>query len=239
MIEKRPARILVVDDNEPNRLLAKVTLEAESYEVTLAADGATALALFEMLAPDCVLLDVRMSGLDGFAVCERIRTLPAGAETPVLFLTAARDVETFDRALRACGDDSLMKPVRPAELVVRVQSALELRRVRSELRTQYDLPKRQRDDLLRLQLQKERLIAFVVHDLKNPVNAMHLHAQVLLRDRSCSPEVRESAKQIRSEARQLTRMIVNLLDLSRADEGQLAPRRAPVDVDRLLRDLLA
>ena len=237
MTSGRP-RILVVDDNEANRSLAQATLEDEDYVVVLAEDGATGLALFERDAPDCILLDVRMPGLDGFAVCERIRALPTGKEVPILFLTAARDVETFDRALRAGGDDFLTKPVRPTELVVRVQSALELRRVRSELREQYDLLKRQRDDLLRLQLQKERLTAFLVHDLKNPVNTMDLHAQLLLRDKTSSPSVRESATALRTEARRLTKMIVNLLDLSKADEGQLAPKRVRVDLRALVGEVL-
>src|SRR5262249_34077284 len=148
-------------------------------------------------------LDVRMPGMDGFVVCQRLRALPRGAETPVVFLTALRDVDTFDRALRSGGDDFLTKPVRPTELVIRVQSALKLRQLRSELREHYDLLKHQRDDLLRLQLQKERLMAFVVHDLKNPVNAMDLHAQLLVRDKSLTPEARGSAALIRLAAQRL------------------------------------
>ncbi len=222
--------ILVVDDNEANRSLAKATLEDEGYAVLLATGGAEGVTAFEAHTPDCVLLDVRMPDMDGFAVCERLRGMPTGAETPILFLTALRDVDTFDRALRAGGDDFLTKPVRPTELVVRVQTALELRRTKAELRDHYALLKKQRDDLLRLQLQKERLTAFVVHDLKNPVNTMDLHAQLLVRDKELSASARESAVQIRAEARQLTRMIVNLLDLSKADEGQLAPKRADVDL---------
>ena len=222
--------ILVVDDNEANRELARHTLEDEGYRVILASGGEEGVALFEREHPECVLLDVRMPGLDGFAVCERIRSLPGGAETPVVFLTAARDVDTFDRALRAGGDDFLTKPVRPTELVIRVQSALKLRPLGAELREHYDLLKHQRDDLLRLQLQKERLMAFVVHDLKNPVSAMDLHAQVLLRDRELPALARESASQIRVAARQLNRMILNLLDLSKADEGKLSARRGDVEL---------
>ena len=123
------ATVLVVDDNDANRSLARHTLEDEGYRVLEASAGEEALAIVEREAPDCILLDVRMPGMDGFAVCERIRALPRGAETPVVFLTALRDVETFDHALRAGGDDFLTKPVRPTELVIRVQSALKLRRL--------------------------------------------------------------------------------------------------------------
>jgi signal transduction histidine kinase len=231
----------VVDDNEANRSLAQHTLEDEGYVVVLASGGEEGLAVFERDPADCVLLDVRMPGMDGFAVCERIRTLPQGAETPILFLTALRDVDTFDRAIRVGGDDFLTKPLRPAELVVRVRSALKLRRVSGELREHYDLLKRQRDDLLRLQLQKERLTAFVVHDLKTPVGSMDLHAQVLQRNRNLPDDARSSVTAIRAEARQLARMISNLLDLSKADEGQLAPAACYHDaralVDEVLSDL--
>ncbi len=64
-----PASILVVDDNEANRSLARSTLEDEGYRVVLANGGAEAVAAFEREHPDCVLLDVRMPEVDGFAAC--------------------------------------------------------------------------------------------------------------------------------------------------------------------------
>ncbi|HVR18441.1 MAG TPA: response regulator, partial [Polyangiaceae bacterium] len=154
--------ILVVDDNEQNRALAKATLEEEGYAVVLAENGAEGVAAFESHHPDCVLMDVRMPGMDGFAACAQIRARSDGARTPIVFLTALRDVDTFDAALRAGGDDFLTKPVRPTELALRVRAALELRRLYATNREYFDLVRRQRDDLMRLELQKERLMAFVV-----------------------------------------------------------------------------
>jgi len=235
--EARP-KILVVDDNAQNRALAQATLEDEGYRVLLAASGEEGIAKFEAEAPDCILLDVRMPGMDGFAVCSRIRALPGGPDMPILFLTSSRDVDTFDRALRAGGDDFLTKPVRPTELVVRVQAALKLRRMSAELREHYELVRRQRDDLMRLQLQKERLTAFVVHDLKNPVNAMDLYAQLLLRDRELGTRARESAQRIRDEARSLLRLLLNLLDISKSEEGRLVPDRAEVDLEALVTEIV-
>jgi two-component system, sensor histidine kinase and response regulator len=231
-------KVLVVDDNAQNRALAQAALEDEGYGVCLAASGEEGIAAFLAERPDCVLLDVRMPNTDGFAVCARIRELPGGDETPIVFLTALRDVETFDRALRAGGDDFLTKPVRPTELIVRVQAALKLRRMSAELREHYDLVRRQRDDLMRLQLQKERLTAFVVHDLKSPLSSLDLNAQVLLRDPGVSAQARESVYRIRDEARSLLRLVLNLLDISKSEEGQLAPRREPVDLERLIGELI-
>ncbi len=236
---KSSASVLVVDDNEANRALAQATLEDEGYRVLLATNGEEGISAFERSSPDCILLDVRMPGMDGLTACTRIRELPGGAEVPILFLTALRDVDTFDSALRAGGDDFLTKPVRPNELLARVEAALKVRRMRAELREHYAALKQQRDDLLRLSLQKERLMAFVVHDLKNPVNAMDLHAQLLLRDRTLSERAHSSATQIRSEARTLTRMIVNLLDLAKGDEGKLTPNRTTVDAATLVAETLA
>jgi len=233
------AKVLVVDDNEANRLLAQDTLEGEGYEVILCAGGEEGVAAFVAHQPECVLLDVRMPGIDGIAACERIRTMPEGLATPIIFLTALRDVDTFERALAAGGDDFLTKPVQPAELIGRVQTALKVRRMGTELQEQYELLKQQRDDLMRINLQKERLMAFVVHDLKNPVNSMDLQAQVLLAEPGLSPAVREAAEQIRTEATILGRMIVNLLDLAKSDEGKLTPKLTTVLLSELIEVVLA
>jgi signal transduction histidine kinase len=227
-------KILVVDDNEQNRALARATLEEEGYEILVAADGNEGVRMFEEHRPDCVLMDVRMPGLDGFAACEKIRALSAGVRTPIVFLTALRDVDTFDAALRAGGDDFLTKPIRPTELALRVRAAIELRRLDATNREYYELVRRQRDDLLRLELQKERLMSFVVHDLKNPVSNIDLHAQMLLREKELSDRSRASAESIRDEVRSLMRLLLNLLDISKSEEGRLSPKLADVDIRSLV-----
>ena len=237
-MQQTAAKILVVDDNAQNRALAQATLEDEGYDVILAETGEDGVRAVQSERPDCVLLDVRMPGTDGFAVCTRIRALPEGSDTPVVFLTALRDVDTFDRALRAGGDDFLTKPVRPTELVLRVQAALRLRRMNADLREHYELVRRQRDDLMRLQLEKERLSAFVVHDLKNPVNTLDLHAQLLLRNPALPESARDSVQHIREEARSLLRLILNLLDISKSEQSRLTPRLSTVDLEALTRDIV-
>jgi two-component system sensor histidine kinase/response regulator len=233
-----PPTILIVDDNAENLALASASLEDENYRVVTVSGGEEALREFEAHRPDCVLLDVRMPRMNGFEVCSRIRALPSGADTPVVFLTAQRDVDTFDAALRAGGDDFLTKPVRPTELVLRVQAALRLGRLNAENREYFSLAKRQRDDLMRLQLQKERLMAFVVHDLKNPVSNLDLQAQLILRDPTLSARSREMASGIRSEVRSLMRLIMNLLDIAKGEEGRLSPSASSLDLERLVHDVI-
>ncbi len=232
------ATILVVDDNAENRAFAQATLEDEGYRVVLASGGEAGIEAFAREHPDCVLLDVRMPGLDGPATCERMRALPGGNDVPILFVTALRDVETFDRTLSAGGDDFLTKPIRPNELVARVQAALKLRRLAAERSDLYAQLKQQRDDLQRLQLQKEQLVAFLVHDLKNPVNSIGLQAELVLRDREGTERSKRAAGRIRDEGRSLLRMITTLLDIAKADEGRLAPVRRRIPLESLVAEVI-
>ena len=239
MAERGPNLVLVIDDNAANRALAQATLEDEGYQVVLAAAGEAGVAAFVRQPPDCVLLDIQMPGMDGVAVCQRVRELPGGADVPVVFLTAQRDVETFDRARQAGGDDFLTKPFRPSELILRIEAAMKLRRIALERGELVELIRRQRDDVMRLQLQREQLMAFLVHDLKNPVHAISLSGELIARDQTASPRTRAAAAAIRSDSESLLRMIMNLLDLSKADEGRLVPARQRIDLAGLAAEIAA
>jgi two-component system sensor histidine kinase/response regulator len=236
VISSDPAvtRVLVVDDNADNRALAQATLEDEDIPVVLAATGQEALAEFSRAPADCVLLDIRMPGMDGITVCERLRALPEGDRVAILFVTAQRDVDTFDRALRAGGDDFITKPFRPSDLLLRIHTAMRLRRMVSERGLLAVELKDQRDQLQRLQLHKEQLSAFLVHDLKNPVNTIELLAQRVLRNAGDAERARDAATKIQAETRGLVRMLTNLLDIGKADEGQLAPQRRLFDAGELI-----
>jgi signal transduction histidine kinase len=223
-------KILVVDDTPENCELARATLESAGMQVVSALRGGEGIAAFAAERPDCVLMDVRMPDMSGFAACQQIRALPGGADVPIVFLTALRDVETFDKAMQAGADDFLIKPVRPTELLIRVQAALKLRRLGAEVGGLYESIRRQRDDLMRLQLQKERMTAFLVHDFKNPVNSMELRAQLLLRNRELPSEAREAVLQMRSDVRHLMRLILNVLDVSKGEEAALRPERSRLEL---------
>jgi len=226
--------VLVIDDNAENRALAQALLEDEGYRVRVAPSGQAGLEAFAHEGADCILLDIRMPGLDGITVCERLRALPAGDQVAIIFVTAHRDVETFDRAVAAGGDDFLTKPFRASEVLIRIETALRLRTIAAERGNLSQQIKHQRDELQRLQLQKEQLVAFLVHDFKNPVNAIELQAQLLLRDPDASERARRAALRIQDESRTLLRLILNLLDISRADEGGLAPAPSAIDARALI-----
>ncbi len=112
------AHILVVDDDPSVRRMLVRTLGAEGNEVESAADGGTALVAVERRAPDAVVLDVAMPGMDGLAVCRRLRE--RGLTAPVLLLTARDAVADRVAGLEAGADDYLVKPFAVEELLARL-----------------------------------------------------------------------------------------------------------------------
>jgi two-component system response regulator MprA len=131
------AAILVVDDDAPVRRMLRRTLEAEGYVVRLAADGGAALAEIERSAPDLLLLDVAMPGLDGRAVCRRLRE--KGLALPVLMLTARDAVDDRVAGLDAGADDYLVKPFATEELLARTRALLRRSQEPPELVVHGDL----------------------------------------------------------------------------------------------------
>src|SRR6266403_1790390 len=117
-------RILVVDDDPTVLRMLVRTLAAEGHEVEAAADGGAALAAVERHAPDAVVLDVAMPGMDGLAVCRRLRA--GGFTAPVLLLTARDAVADRVAGLEAGADDYLLKPFAVEELLARL-AAIERR----------------------------------------------------------------------------------------------------------------
>lgn len=107
---KRP-RVLVADDDRALTEAACGLLEGDGCETVAAPDGIQALERFREGPFDLVVLDVRMPGLDGFAVCERIRALRSGERIPVLMMTSREDVASIDRAFACGASDFLTKPI--------------------------------------------------------------------------------------------------------------------------------
>jgi len=128
------ARVLVVDDLVPNVRLLEAKLTAEYYDVVTATDGPTALEIVEKEAPDIVLLDVMMPGMDGFEVCKQIKDNPRTAHVPVVMVTALSDAQNKVRGLEVGADDFLTKPVNDIALLARVRSLVRLKMVMDEWR---------------------------------------------------------------------------------------------------------
>ncbi len=116
--------VLVVDDEEPIRLLCKVNLAAEGIKVLEAADGPSGLELAREHRPDVVLLDVMMPGLDGWRVAESLIEDERTRGIPIIFLTARAEFRDRARGLDIGGIDYVTKPFNPLELAPLVRELL-------------------------------------------------------------------------------------------------------------------
>lgn len=131
-------RVLVIDDEAPIRLLCRVNLEAEGMKVLEAPDGPGGLEAARREAPDVILLDVMMPGLDGWKVAEDLLAEPATSRIPIVFLTARADLRDRVRGMDLGGLDYITKPFNPVELASLVSSVVDAvkRGERDQLRSE-------------------------------------------------------------------------------------------------------
>ena len=129
----RRSRVLIADDNEPNRELLEVYLADIDCDIATAVDGKDTLDKVATFHPDVILLDVMMPKLSGFEVCQRLKADPATSPIMVLMVTALGELGDIERAVESGTDDFLSKPVNRVELVKRVENMLKLRHVTDEL----------------------------------------------------------------------------------------------------------
>lgn len=127
------ARILMVDDTPQNLLPLGTILRQQGYRLSAARNGVEAIEVAAVACPDLVLLDVTMPGLDGFAVCQRLKADPILRDVPVIFLTARVEPESVLRGFAVGGVDYVTKPFQAEELLARVRTHLELRFARGRL----------------------------------------------------------------------------------------------------------
>lgn len=229
-------RILIVDDDEHVRDMTHGILVASGYAVLEADSGETATALLTKEHVDMVLLDVMMPGLSGFETCRRLRELPNGRDVAILFVTALNTPNSYQTALEAGADDFLGKPLHRAELLLRVKAVLSLKRLGRELARSNEMLTAQRDALVRTQRQKEDLTEIIVHDLKNPLAAIVANATFLASAQQLTVDYKESADGVLRASETMLRMVYNLLDISRSEDGALKLHRADVDIVASIRD---
>jgi len=134
MVSKQ--KILIVDDDENIAELLSLYLTKECFETAIAPDGETALELYSKFAPDLIILDIMLPGMDGYGVCREIRTM---SQVPIIMLSAKGEV--FDKVLglELGADDYMEKPFDTKELVARVKAIL--RRSKTSVTVSRDVEK--------------------------------------------------------------------------------------------------
>ena len=145
---KDRAGILVVDDDQLSRMILVRTLTEEGYRASLVDSGESALAAVDTEPPDLILLDIRLSGMDGLEVCRRLKTNKKTQGVPIILVSAFADAKEWMEGLELGAADFITKPFHKEELLARVKTHLSLSRAKSLLHENSSLADRSRQALL-------------------------------------------------------------------------------------------
>ena len=128
--------ILIVDDTPTNLEVLSEALTDAGFEIAVATNGENAIKQIEYEAPDLILLDVMMPGIDGFETCYRLKSNPKTKDIPVIFITALTDTADQVKGFSLGAVDYISKPFQQAEVVVRIQTHMQMQKMRSALEVQ-------------------------------------------------------------------------------------------------------
>ncbi|MBY0239921.1 MAG: response regulator [Burkholderiaceae bacterium] len=237
--------ILVVEDTPASLQLLSRLLTDAGYRVREAPNGELALWSAQAQAPELVLLDVRMPGIDGYEVCSRLKRMPGLDEVPVIFLSAHSDTDDKLRGFEVGGVDFISKPFQFEEVNARVQSHLKIRRLQQQLAAHNErLQKESRQRLAEIAHLNRNASATVycaalMHELNQPLAAIMSNAEAaelfLKMDPPLLGEVQEILADIRRDDRRASDLIQRMRELLKKSD----PVVQQLDLNEAVRQVCA
>lgn len=219
------ARVCIVDDNVIARETLADLLYPENYELLLIESGLNLLTQIDSLNPDVILLDVMMPELNGFDVCQRLKTHPKWQHVPIILVTALDSKDSLVRGLDAGADEFVSKPVNGSELRARVRSMLRVK---------------QQYDALNAMLQlREDMANMLIHDMRAPLATIALHAGLMLQRQNLATNDLQALQTIQAELRHLESFINDMLLVAKIEHDKLLLKRDPCDLVQLIQQLVA
>lgn len=210
--------ILIVDDDPIARQTAEMMLLRQGYALYFAASGVEALECLPVVKPDVILLDVMMPGMDGFAVCQALKTAVSTQHIPVVLVTALDGREDLVRGLDAGADDFIHKPVSGLELRARVRSMLRI--------------KQRHDDLQTLMRLRQDLADMIIHDIRSPLTTITMYCDLL--QNFTDPQGQEVLQTITGQVNRLNSYLTDMLMMAKMENGSLVLLSTAVNLNDLL-----
>jgi signal transduction histidine kinase len=202
-------RLLLADDNADMRdYLSRIL--GQRYQIDAVGDGRDALECIHRDPPDLVLTDVMMPNLDGFGLLAAIRASARSRSLPVILLSARAGEEARIEGLRAGADEYLVKPFSARELLARVDSQLQLARLRR------DADRR-----------KDEFLALLAHELRNPLAPIRTGLELMRVSGNAPATVERVRAMMERQVSHMVRLTEDLLDISRITSGKIVLQRRP------------
>jgi signal transduction histidine kinase len=246
--------ILIVEDHPQMRQFLSAQLSSQ-YRVLEAADGQEGLTLAHQVHPDLILTDIMMPIMSGKEMLAALRTDSSCDDIIVVVLSAEGNEDLRLNLLREGAQDYLIKPFSPEELQVRLGNLLTLQRTRRLLQEELSSSQQNIESLIRvlttsrrdleamnselrsMNKQQSNFVAVVSHEFRTALSGIQGFSELLSEQEWSPQEVKEYATDITTDARRLSRLINEVLDIERMKSGKTTLLCEPVDVNSLLRKL--
>jgi signal transduction histidine kinase len=230
--------VLIVDDDDKNIRLIKLILSKDDYHIESASGGKEALDMVARQEPDIILLDIMMPGIDGFEVCKHLKADESTKHIPVIMVTALQEKEHRLRAMDAGADDFISKPIDQTELLIRLKSLLRIKMYHNRLKKSVDKLADKNKRLEELEAQKEYLTRMIVHDMRNPLNAINMSTDLMLmQDKSDHDKLNVLLETCKRSCTDLEQMIQNILDVRMMKENKLELKKNGVHLSSVVKDV--
>lgn len=224
--------VLVVDDSPACIQVIQNALNGLNCRMLVAKSGERALKIAQAQSPHLVLLDVVMEEKNGFEICEELKQNPETANSVVIFLSGLVDEDSRLKGLRLGGVDYIPKPFSIEEVRAKVDTHLQMLRLREEV-------EERNTKLQQANSQQNRMLGMAAHDLRTPLTAILIAADTLRRRRALTPEVESELLDIvENSARTMKGLINELLTVSKLQSSELRLEFAEVDLNRLVESRL-
>ncbi len=226
----KDATILVVDDKADNLTLISGLLK-DKYKIKVANGGKKALNIaFDDLTIDLILLDIMMPEMDGYQVCECLKKDSRTAHIPVIFLTAKSQIDDETKGFYMGAVDYITKPINPPIMMARIKTHLKMKKMKDLLSEKAISLETANNSLIDVNIQKDRFLGVVSHDLRNPLSVISGYCDLLLTESFKQEEITEIVKTISISASQMYGLVTDLLDVSQVNLGKFTLNKELVEL---------
>ncbi len=227
---KKPL-ILLVDSNLSKLRKIGNYLKSKNFDVAVVQEGKTALESAINIKPDLILLDLILSDMDGYEVCEILTSNANTKDIPIIFFSKESATENIIQGLQLGAVDFIHIEDGEAELLARINTHLKLKKYTEELEESNKQLKVLIEELNKLNEEKDEFLGIAAHDLKNPINNIALIAKILSSDDNLKIEdIKGFANDILISAERMLELIKNLLDINKIERGELVLKPISFDI---------
>ncbi|HAQ19320.1 MAG TPA: hypothetical protein DCR40_08835 [Prolixibacteraceae bacterium] len=210
--------ILAVDDNQMNLMVMRSMFKYQDYRLYYADCGKLAIEMARKVRPDMILLDVVMPDLSGFEVCRILKEDDYFKDIPILFITAADEIEFIIKGYEAGGVDYITKPFRKEEIMLRIKTHFEFKLTRDQL---FETTV----TLMRLNKVKDRLYSIIGHDLRNPIGNVKMVLEYMSKgiiDPTKGDQYKKTVNELLRNTDEVFSLLENLTTWTTSESGKLA-----------------